>query len=195
VTRLIVGFSIATAIMFAGSASAWATPINYTTIGVVGTIDFNALPNSNESSEFAGAQTLLNMAQGASNPVGCESLAPDDPAVTPTCYKTNTAYDYSGTLIDYGNQLNPGTTVPSTYEYALGKYDGTNAGWILFYLPEFGYTIPLNPANFWTDGTPSYGLSHITPLNGTRTVPDGGATLTLLSTSLLGLGCLRRRLN
>src|SRR5687768_13089928 len=94
VTTLAVG-------LFSAS-NAWAAPLDYTTVGVVGTIDGNDSLGS-EANELAAAQTLLNMLMGAASPVGCTSLAP---AGNPDlCYKTNTAHDYDGTLTDFGEKV------------------------------------------------------------------------------------------
>ena len=51
--------------------------------------------------------------------------------------------------------------VAGIYQFALAKYG--RSGLVLFHLPDFGYTLPNSPEDFWTDGTPTYGLSHFTP--------------------------------
>ena len=191
VTTLAVG-------LFSAS-NAWAVPLTYTTVGVVGTIDGNDSLGS-EANELTAAQALLNMAMGAATPLGCESLAPDGNG--DLCYKTNEAHDYDGTLTDFGTKVESPTvaqlTISSEFEYAIAKYDGQNAGYILFYLPAFGYTIPNEPFNFWSAGPgQEWEVSHIIPLNGIpreiTEVPDGGATLGLLGLGLMGLGYVRRR--
>lgn len=190
VTTLAVG-------LFSAS-NAWAAPLDYTTSGVVGTIDGNDSLGK-EAAELVAAQALLDMLMGAASPLLCESLAPDGNG--DLCYKTNTAIDYSGTIDSFGTKVEspsgPGLIVSSEYEYAIAKYDGQNAGYILFYLPDFGYTLPNEPFNFWSAGPgQEWAISHFTPFNGTRDiteVPDGGATLGLLGLGLMGLGYVRRR--
>jgi len=80
----------------------------------------------------------------------------------------------------------------SGFTYILGKYDGKNAGalvWLVSGLDEV--TLPAK----WglPGGTQTYGLSHYTLFNPTS-VPDGGTTLMLLGGALIGIGLLRRRL-
>jgi hypothetical protein len=195
--RLPLVATVAVAMFSATSAA--ALPLTYATAGVVGTID--GVIDGGVDAELAQAQALLNLLVGGSindafaSP--CSGAA--DNFSDSHCKKANTAFDYSGTLTNLlgdsakiespqGQQL-----VVTGFDYVLAKYDCSNAGYILFYLPVFGSTIPVSPDNFWTT-TSQYTISHLTRFNASTTVPDGGATLGLLGLGLMGLGYVRRRL-
>jgi hypothetical protein len=73
----------------------------------------------------------------------------------------------------------------------IAKYDGRNAGYVLFYIPTFGTSLPPDSYSVWVNPSDKgYGISGFTAFN---TVPDGGATAALLGLGILGLGMLRRR--
>ena len=104
---------------------------------------------------------------------------------------------YAGTLTG-GTRVNGATPDIETYEWVMGKYNGKNAGYVLFnvddYLAAYGGTkIPEYSDDIWTtNGGNGYQLSNITGF-GTRTprinqVPDGGATLLLLGMAIASLG-------
>ncbi|MSU62731.1 MAG: hypothetical protein EXS31_10100 [Pedosphaera sp.] len=87
-----------------------------------------------------------------------------------------------------------GVSVPAGYEYLLAKYDGPNAGDVLWYLGGAAATIPANSFGLWVNrGGTGYGISHFTVFNpGDNHVPDGGMPLVMLGTALTGLGVVRR---
>jgi hypothetical protein len=135
------------------------------------------------------------MAASTQDPTGCNLTT------STNCYVTSST-DYSGTLDNVtSSNTGTGTTIPTTYDYVLAKYDGTNAGYVLFYMPTYdggSYTIPEYSYSIWNtttgQGNPvqaSYQLSGWVGF----TVPDGGSTVTLLGSVLLGLSVLRRRLS
>jgi hypothetical protein len=70
------------------------------------------------------------------------------------------------------------------FVYLLGKYDAGRAGSLVFLVPV-GADTYLLPATF-----NGHELSHYSVF---ASVPDGGATLTLLGAALIGLGVMRRR--
>ena len=180
------------------ATSAAALPLTYSSPGVVGTID--GVIDGGVGAELTEAQALLNMLMNTSiNDLNQPCIGAAD-NFDDGCKKTNTTFDYSGTLTNLlgdGAKINnpQGQQLTVTgFQYVLAKYDGINAGYVLFYLPDFGNTIPANPDDFWTD-TAQYSISHLTRFNGTTTtVPDGGATLGLLGLGLVGLSYVRRRL-
>ena len=181
------------------ATSAAALPLTYSSPGVVGTID--GVIDGGVGAELSYGQALLDMAMNASsNDLSLPCIGATNNFHDGHCKTTNTALNYSGTLT---NLLGDGAKIESPqgsqltvigFQYVLAKYDGANAGYVLFYLPDFGNTIPINPDNFWT-ATAQYSISHLTRFNGTTTtVPDGGATLGLLGLGLVGLSYVRRRL-
>lgn len=181
------------------ATSAAALPLTYNSLGVVGTID--GVISGGVGEELTRAQALLDMLTNTStNDLGALSCnGASDNFSDSFCRKTNTTFNYSGTLTnllgDSAKIENPQGSQLTVigFQYVLAKYDGSNAGYVLFYLPDFGNTIPTNPDNFWTT-TAQYSISHLTRFNGATTVPDGGATLGLLGLGLMGLSYVRRRL-
>lgn len=81
------------------------------------------------------------------------------------------------------------------YTYLVGKYDGRNAGALVWLVSGIEGSVTL-PAK-WGPPVPAgqnykdYGLSHYSLY---RSVPDGGASFMLLGGALAGLAVLRRRL-
>ena len=113
-----------------------------------------------------------------------------------TAQETNV---YSGTVSGGTQQTtNPEVFIPAllTSEYFLAKFDGPNAGYVLFNTADFlaagNTSIPANGSSIWI--SKGSGLSHYT-FFGTTSVPDGGTTLLLLGAALGGLGIVRRRMN
>jgi hypothetical protein len=130
---------------------------------------------------------LLAMGENDSDPNGCALNGTD------TCYQTGPD-PYSGT-VSGGTENSSGTFGgASSYEYVLAKYNGNNAGYVLYHIPSLapGFTLPLLPTGIWQNnqGT-GYALSHYVGF-GSTSVPDGGATLSLLGLALAGIGVVRR---
>jgi len=114
--------------------------------------------------------------------VGCQT--------GPVDYSAVLAIGYTKTYNDFGNVADSG------WDYVLGKYDGQNAGYVLFYIPTYGTTLPAKAAFAdWNKGEEGdgYGLSGWTVFNRT-TVPDGGSMAMLLGMALMGLAGVRRML-
>jgi hypothetical protein len=100
----------------------------------------------------------------------------------------------------------PGGVSGSGYEYVLAKYDGPNAGAVLFYFGGAAFTLPSDSATIWMNPQQQgYGISHWTGFNpgpGTGPgpgpgpgVPDAGSTVALLGLAVTALGFLRRKLS
>jgi hypothetical protein len=172
------------AMMFATACAilahpAFASPLTYTTVGVAGTIMYETSSdqNANVNTVTAWANYLLGMDANAQETNG---------TVT---YKTSNQ-NFDGTLSD-GSRDDKGGTNVAGFEWVLAKYDGKNAGYVLFHMPTYGGTsIPKYPYDFWTTQTDKWALSNFT---GYGSVPDGGTTLMLLGGALVGLEGLRRR--
>lgn len=169
------------------TAPAYAVSLTLQMQGVVGSIE-GGEASADVATVTPMAQFLLDMGMNQVFPVAPASAV----------YKTNTVFDYSGTLTG-GVRIDGGSNDVTGYDWVLAKYNGPNAGWVLFKLTGDdawqGSTIPLKSDSLWTVPGPSgsgYDLSNFT---GYRTaVPEGGMTLILLGGALLGLETLRRRI-
>jgi hypothetical protein len=156
--------------------------------GVVGAIE-SGTQNSSVDNEIAWANYLLSL--GANAAVTAD--APDDTQAATENYTTGST-DYNATLTG-GVQL--GGTDASGYEYVLAKYDGQNAGYVLFNVAAWfaannDYNIPSTSETIWSNKKgEGYAISHFTGF-GSASVPDGGASLVLLGAALSGLGVARR---
>ena len=150
--------------------------------GVVGLHD-SKLTNASIATERAAAQTLLDMLKSSTQ-------GSFDASSGYFQYMTSDT-EYVGTLVG-GEKVNLDA---SGWEWGFAKYNGRNAGYVLFYLGgAVAYTIiPQFPASLWTNNPQQYALSHLTVFNRTPTVPDGGLTFILLGASIAALVTLSRR--
>lgn len=173
----------AAAIVLLASA-AYATPLTLNSTGVVGTLEGAA----GGPEELKWAQHLLDMLKSTTDNV----FAPG------TGYATSSTEYYD--VLTYGGKDESGTGIfGGGYEYLFAKYDGKNAGYVLFHMPTWyaatgSYNVPDFPYSIWGGANEEkYRISHYTVFNGT-TVPDGGSVSMLLGAALLGLAGMRRLL-
>ena len=154
--------------------------------GVVGAASGETAPNNSPGENLIVANHLLAMLANTSDPSGC-SLAG-----TVTCYVTGPV-EYSGTLTG-GTQITTTNNVAG-YEWVLAKYNGPNAGYVMFHVPTWGSNvIPVTSETIWIVNQKQqngYGLSGYVAW-GPTSVPDSGATLSLLGLALAGIGAFRR---
>jgi hypothetical protein len=152
--------------------------------GVVGIV--NGQAGDTGPQEAMKAQHILDLPAGTLNSLW---------AVDNHVYSTS-ATEYSGLINGPGIQSAVGAThVDAGWEYALAKYDGQNAGYVLFFLGGAAADLPGDSASIWLNGQgKGYGISHFTVFDPTPTVPDGGTTVMLLGAALSGLALLRRKL-
>jgi hypothetical protein len=188
--KLVIGIVAVVALACVLAPNASAGPLTLSTPGVVGIYSLNETnPNSDPVTETAIANQILALGANA-------TLFNAAPGGTPSEYLTGPV-DYNGVL-NLGLQGAACADFPSTCFvipagtlYALGKYDGPNAGYVLFYIPTFGTTLPMSSLDLWANGAgEGYGLSHAATFG--STVPDGGSMAMLLGMALIGLGGLRR---
>jgi len=93
----------------------------------------------------------------------------------------------NATFVTNGTAQQTSILVLSSYTYLFAKYDGPNAGSVVWYLGNLvGQTIDIPTT--WGQ----YGLSGWTIFSGGGGVPDGGATVMLLGAALGALGMARR---
>jgi len=174
-------------------SAAPASALSINDAGVVGTVEAGT-QNSNPLNETEWANYLLSL--GATTTATTDGNTPPDGATE--TYETGTN-NYDGTL-STGTQsgaVGDNDPIPNVAgaEYALVKYDGQNAGYVLFNVADFdGGSGDLPEFSFPIWGKEEqYRVSHVTTFGGkTTTVPDGGATLILLGAALSGLGAARR---
>ena len=190
-----LGILAAITLLFGFSSSAVALTIDQA--GVVGIMEGQV--DSNLANEVIIANTILamgeNQTQLALTPAGVNCSADQLPCE----YRTGDNV-YSGTVSGGTKQETNPTVLTAgalASAYFLAKYDGPNAGYVLFntadWLGAGNTTVPANGSTIW-DASGS-GLSHYTYFGTRTTVPDGGTALILLGAALAGLGIVRRRMN
>jgi hypothetical protein len=189
-----LGILAALTLLFGFSSSAVALTIDQD--GVVGIMEGQV--ESNLTNEAIIANAILAMGESQTQPASTPPGVNCSNDQLPCEYRTgdNT---YSGTVSGgFKQETNPTvlTAAALTSEYFLAKYDGPNAGYVLFNTADWiaagNTTVPSNGSTIW-DSRGS-GLSHYSYF-GTTSVPDGGTSLILLGAALAGLGIVRRRLN
>ena len=173
------------------SSSAFAlvisTPIEYTTSNLVGTA-YTGTASSPIANELIWANQILALTAGTTTTI-IETTGSVD-------YRTHDVDEYAGVLTDIGAfQVGASnTSVAAGAEYVLAKYDGKNAGYVMFFLGGEASTIPEFSDNIWVNGQgQGYQLSHYTAFGGTTTKLSEPGTFGLLGTGLFGWVLMRRR--
>jgi VPDSG-CTERM motif len=184
----------AAAIAFACAFGSNAYALTINDPGVVGVVGVDSTIDP-----LTATIHLLGMTASQSDPSGC--------SITTNCYQTSST-DYVGTVTAVaasGSPASAGVTLPSGgYDYILVKYDGAEAGYVLYYVGGLSGTLVFSPsyplwdpnttnqysANNWyafncTDDTCGGGPTFVTP--------DGGSTVTLLGSVLFALGMFARK--
>lgn len=183
---------ISLAVLFA-SIHAHAITINDT--GVVGIFIQNGSENANVDNVTNWANYLLSLGADTSDTFDANGDG------TTEDYQTSSV-DYNGFVSD-GIRTNGATADVSSYEWVVGKYDGLNAGYVMFNVSDYlgtysGSTIPEYSFSIWGENDSQYQLSNITgygtnPSPTPTPTPDSGATIALMGIALAGLGFLKRR--
>jgi hypothetical protein len=166
-------------------ANAHATSLTLNSPGVVGIWNILSPNPADNATRLASAQYLLDLSANTGS-------FPINEWVT-------SSTEYSGTLTSEGVKHDGLTAFQSIsgYDWAFAKYDGPNAGYVLFYLggAVASSIVPQYPANLWTNNPEKYGVSGVTFYNlRTNTeVPDAGASAILLGLGLITLALFRRK--
>jgi hypothetical protein len=159
VAALCAGLSAnAAMVIYTGTTPLLTDASHPITAGVVGTIGGTTGQGQGGWGTFqqTAAQDLLNLALGGSGTSGGEAIY------------ANTVYDYSGTVDTAGSSFSGGaanTTVPAGWNFVIAKYDGKQAGYVVYYLGGQSETLPTTPLNYWTTTTGQYGISGWTAFN------------------------------
>jgi hypothetical protein len=180
-----VGTTLLAACLLSGQAFA----LTIDDAGVVGSVDAGT-QSADVDNVTEWANYLLGL--GTNTSVTVDGNIPLDGATE--IYETG-GNDYSGTLTG-GTRVNGSTPDITSFEWVMGKYDGQNAGYVLFNVDDYlaaygGSTIPEFSYSVWGSNPGQYQLSNITGF-GSRDVPEPG-TLLLLGAGLAGIGFARRK--
>jgi hypothetical protein len=158
------GLAVVIAIGIGASTTAratltWASPLQLNSPNVVGTVKGLAGDNPGND-EIYFAQELLNL------PANTVNFSYTDTSSGVAHNYNTSSTEYSGTLT-LGNQVDNGSVnVSSGWQYAIAKYDGQNAGYVLFYLGGQDAVLPATSYDIWVnDQNQGYGISGFTTFN------------------------------
>lgn len=157
---------VAIGVGLATNASATLTidyPMEYSSPGIVGTVE--GFAGDNPGSDAAVfAQKLLN--------VTGLSTTWNDSGDSYRQYVTSSVYDYSGTILGAGiktdvldNKDGGAIYIAGGWDFAIAKYDGKNAGWVMFALGGQDAWIPRFSHSFWGVDGDQYQVSNFTVFN------------------------------
>lgn len=138
----------------------WPTPLTINSDNVVGAKDIKTPGDTSDiPHERDVANTLLAMVAGVGQPA---------PPFEDGEYVTSTIEYGTGGIgsatVTGGAQV--GGAIDAGWEYALAKYDGPKAGWVLFYLGGDDTVLPNLPYSLWGNPTDTgFALSHATVFN------------------------------
>lgn len=186
-TALLVGSGVAT-VQIANATLTWSSPLTLNSPGVVGTVDGLAGDNPGSDAIYF-AQELLDL---SANTVNFHYT--DISSGMEHVYNTSST-EYSGTLFG-GVQVDNNYQVPIGYDYAIAKYDGQNAGWVLFYLGGQAADLPQFSYSIWGSNSGQYGISGFTAFHAGSVIPEPSSliagALLLLPFGASALRILRR---
>lgn len=176
----LVALGSAVSIHNANATLSWSSPLTTSSPNLVGiAYGVTGSGQGNDAFKFEVAQDLLNL--GANQDVTMVVGSTSTEFIT-------FATDYNGTVITSSSDSGgAGDQVGSGWDYVIAKYDGKNAGYILFYLGGQAANIPQDPDNFWTT-TGQYGISGWTAFNATTSSVPEPSTVVAGALLLLPLG-------
>jgi hypothetical protein len=164
VTGLLAGVAVWAGVVTNASATlSWPANLTLNTPGIVGiSIGVTGEGQGNLDYETGVAQHLLDM---PANTI--------EPSSGPWNYQTSST-EYSGTLTGgVKTDLGGGDAhVAAGHAYAIAKYDGQNAGYILFYLGGQAADLPSFPYSIWGDNSTDFRISNFSVWDATTPVPE-----------------------
>ena len=176
----------------ANATLSWSTPLTINSPNIVGTANgVTADGQGSPTFELDVAQALFNLGPSQDVFVTVDGAASTELVTSSTSYSgtVNTSTYTTG---------GAGQEVGAGWDYAIAKYDGQNAGYILFYLGGQAADLPQSPADFWTTQSGQYGISGWTAFDATTVspVPEAStyfaAALLLLPLGIKTLRTLRQ---
>jgi hypothetical protein len=178
INKIIGGLMAAVAVLATQAAHAaltFADPITLNSPGVVGqATGITGGGPGTESTMTTIAQTLLNMAAGSTQSLNIGSGS---------TLKTSST-EYAGTITSAfgGGTVN----IPLGYQFVIGKYDGPQGGYILFYLGGQDATIPNLPWSiFGNQNDQGFALSGWYAFNATDVIAPVPEPATVVAGALL----------
>lgn len=151
------------------------------TPGIAGTVEAGN-QNASEANVTAWANHLLSLGANDTDVFDADGNDTDEET-----YATGDS-DFNG-LLTGGLRVNGAKPDVGAFEWVMAKYDGQNAGYVLFHIPTWGSSsIPQYSNDLWLSNPEKqegYELSNITGY-GFRSIPDGGATVMMLGAALWG---------
>jgi hypothetical protein len=171
------------------------TPINYTTNYLVGTADVRF--SANPATVVIWANYILGMGAGETDNVIYNAMTPQEYDVD---YRTHDSMDYNAVLtaLDSNRVEDESTDVGAGWDYAFAKYNGQNAGYVLYFLNGEATDLPQYSNDIWTNGQQDkgYALSNYTTFGSrdcceTKLAEPG--TLGLMMIGMIGVGASRIR--
>jgi hypothetical protein len=164
VTALLAGAAVWAGVVNNASATlSWPSTLAINTPGIVGiSIGVTGLGQGTLAYETGIAQHLLDMPANTT-----------EPASGPMQYQTSST-EYSGTLTGgVETDLGGGAAyVPVGHAFAIAKYDGQNAGYILFYLGGQDANLPQFPYSIWGSSPGQYQISNFSYFDAVSPVPE-----------------------
>jgi hypothetical protein len=162
----------------ANATLTWTSPLHLNDHDVVGIMNGLAGDNPGNDEPYF-AQEILNLTANTLN-----FSFTDSSSGVAHLYSTSST-EYSGTVIHTGTHQGSDNNVPAGYDYVIAKYDGKNAGYVLFHLGGQAATIPEYSYSIWGADAGQYQISGYTAFDVTSDSPQVPEPTTVIAGALL----------